>query len=302
MGKDVTEIVFILDRSGSMSGLEADTIGGFNSMMEKQKKEAGEALVSTVLFDDQVEVLHNRKDLMEITPITEKEYYVRGCTALLDAVGRSIRYIGKLHKAMPEGERPEKTLFIITTDGMENASKEYSYDKVKKMVEKKRKKHHWEFLFLGANIDAVQVAGRFGVAANRAARFENDAMGAELNYQVMSGLVSCARSAGSAMAMLDAFEEDDMISDIESDYEEFQEALKSTEKEASISGAERDAIRKMMPDLSDREKNVAKIVFGLDGNTQVSYEKAEKILGISIGRIRQISSRLRRKAAKYMES
>ena len=155
MKKGLTEIVFILDRSGSMCGLEADTIGGYNSMIEKQKKEDGEALVSTVLFDDRSEVLHDRVPLSKIEPITAKEYYVRGSTALLDAVGGAIRHIGNIHKYAREEDVPEKTLFIITTDGMENSSREFTYEKVKKMVEKKKAKNHWEFIFLGANIKTL---------------------------------------------------------------------------------------------------------------------------------------------------
>ena len=201
MRKDLTEVVFILDRSGSMSGLESDTIGGYNSMLEKQKKEEGEAIFSTVLFDDYSTVLHDRKAINDVNPITEKEYYVRGCTALLDAVGGAIHHIGKVQKALPEEDRPAKTLFIITTDGMENASQKYTYEKVKKMVEKKKAKKGWEFIFLGANIDAIDVASRFGVAANRAVRYENDADGAALNYGVMTQLVSAARKAVSPKAM-----------------------------------------------------------------------------------------------------
>ena len=219
MRKGLTEIVFILDRSGSMSGLEKDTIGGYNSMIEKQKKEEGDAIVSTILFDDKVEVLHDRKDLTDVKPITDKEYYVRGCTALLDAVGSTIHRIGKLNKELPEEDRPEKTLFIITTDGMENASKEYSYDKVKKMVEKKKEKNHWEFIFLGANIDAVEVAGRFGVAANRAVRYECDAVGTALNFKVMSKMMSKARACKSAAMMEEAFDDADILSEIKEDYE-----------------------------------------------------------------------------------
>ena len=150
MKKNLSEIVFILDRSGSMEGLEADTIGGFNSMMKKQKEEPGEALVSTVLFDDVCEVIHDRVPLAEVEKLTEKEYFVRGCTALLDAVGGAIHHIGNIHKYAREEDRPEKTLFIITTDGMENASHSYTYAKVKKMVERQKEKYGWEFLFLGA--------------------------------------------------------------------------------------------------------------------------------------------------------
>ncbi|MBO6133899.1 MAG: VWA domain-containing protein [Lachnospiraceae bacterium] len=218
MKKGLTEIVFILDRSGSMGGLEADTIGGYNSMIKKQKAEAGEAIISTVLFDDRTEILHDRKNLDEVESITEKEYYVRGCTALLDAVGGSIHHISHVQKVMPEEERPEKTLFIITTDGMENASKKYSYYKVKKMVEKKKRKSHWEFVFLGANIDAVEVAGRFGVSANRAVRYECDSEGTALNFSVMSKMVSCARACKSAAEMEEAFDADQLLSPIQEDY------------------------------------------------------------------------------------
>ncbi len=218
MKKGLTEIVFILDRSGSMSGLEADTIGGYNSMLEKQKGEPGEAIISTVLFDDRTEVLHDRLQIGEVKKITDKEYYVRGCTALLDAVGGAIRHIGRVQKEMPEDERPEKTLFIITTDGMENASQQYTYDKVKKMVEKKKSKKHWEFIFLGANIDAVQVAGRFGVSANRAVTYECDHAGTALNFKVMNKLVGCARACKSAAHMHEAFDSDEMLAPIQEDY------------------------------------------------------------------------------------
>ena len=163
MKKALTEIVFILDRSGSMSGLESDTIGGFNALISKQKKEDGQALVSTVLFDDRSEVLHDRVPLERIEKMTDKDYYVRGCTALLDAIGGAIHHIGNVHKYAREEDRPERTLFIITTDGMENASKRYTYDKVKQMVERQKSKYGWEFIFLGAKIDALDVAGRFGI-------------------------------------------------------------------------------------------------------------------------------------------
>ena len=215
----LTEIVFILDRSGSMEGLEADTIGGFNSMMKKQKEEQGEALVSTVLFDDVCEVIHDRVPMDEVKKLTEKEYFVRGCTALLDAVGGAIHHIGNIHKYVREEDRPEKTLFIITTDGMENSSREYSYDKVKKMVEKRKEKDHWEFIFMGANIDAVSVANKFGVDRSRAVRYECDGAGTALNYKVMSKMVSCARACGSAAEMEAAFDSDEMLSDIRKDYE-----------------------------------------------------------------------------------
>ena len=190
MRKGLTEVVFILDRSGSMSGLEADTIGGFNSMIAKQKKEEGEAYISTVLFDDQTEVLYDRVPIQRVEPMNDNQYYVRGCTALLDALGGAIHHIGNVHKYAREEDRPEKTLFIITTDGMENASHKYSYDKVKKMVERQKKEYGWEFLFLGANIDAIEVAGRFGIAANRAINYKCDSKGTQLNYEGLSRTVS----------------------------------------------------------------------------------------------------------------
>ena len=218
MKKGLTEIVFILDRSGSMSGLESDTIGGYNSMIEKQKKEEGEALISTVLFDGQTDVLHDRVPLDRISPITEKEYYVRGSTALLDAVGGAIRHIGNVHKYAREEDVPEKTLFIITTDGMENSSRQYSYDKVKKMIEKQKEKYHWEFIFLGANIDAVGVADRFGVDRQHAVRYECDSAGTALNFQVMNKMVSCARGAKSARAMNEAFCSEEMLDEVREDY------------------------------------------------------------------------------------
>lgn len=197
MRKGLTEVVFILDRSGSMAGLEADTIGGFNSLIEKQKKEDGEAIVSTVLFDDQNEVLYDRVDVKKVEPMNDKQYYVRGCTALLDAIGGAIHHIGNVHKYARPEDVPEKTLFIITTDGMENASQKYKYDKVKKMVEKQQKKHGWEFLFLGANIDAIEVAGRFGIGASRAINYESDSVGTKLNYQVLGNTISAIRKAKS---------------------------------------------------------------------------------------------------------
>ncbi|MCR4766548.1 MAG: hypothetical protein K5875_01125 [Saccharofermentans sp.] len=219
MKKGLTEIVFILDRSGSMGGLENDTIGGYNSMIEKQKTEEGEVIISTVLFDHETEVLHDRVPLDKIRPITEKEYFVRGSTALLDAVGGAIHHIGNVHKYARSEDVPEKTLFIITTDGMENSSTRYNYDRVKKMVERQKEKYHWEFIFLGANIDAVEVAGRFGVDKSRAVTYECDSAGTKLNYQVMGRMVSCARVAKSAMAMEEAFNRDEMLSDIRKDYE-----------------------------------------------------------------------------------
>ena len=183
MKKNLTELVFILDRSGSMAGLEADTIGGFNAMTQKQRKEPGEALVSTVLFDNETEVIHDRIPLDRVPRLTEKEYYVRGCTALLDAVGGAIHHIGNVHKYAREEDRPEKTLFVITTDGMENASRRYTYDKVKAMIERQRETYGWEFLFLGANIDAAREAARFGIRADCAADYHADSIGTEAVYE-----------------------------------------------------------------------------------------------------------------------
>ncbi len=180
---NITEMVFILDRSGSMGGLESDTIGGYNSMLEKQKAVEGTIKVTTVLFDDKVEKLYDNAALEEVKPMTEKEYYVRGCTALLDAVGSTVNSIRKRHK---KTERPEKTLVVITTDGLENASCEYDYASVKKLIEKMKEKHNWEFLFLGANIDAAAEAGKLGIAGNRSVKFKSDKAGTKLNYDVLS--------------------------------------------------------------------------------------------------------------------
>ncbi|MGF0032154.1 vWA domain-containing protein [Bariatricus sp. SGI.154] len=219
MRKGLTELVFILDRSGSMSGLEADTIGGFNSLVGKQKKEDGEALISAVLFDDQTEVLYDRVSLNRIEPMNDKQYYVRGCTALLDALGGAIHHIGNVHKYAREEDRPEKTIFIITTDGMENASRRYTYEKVKNLVERQRNKYGWEFLFLGANMDAISVAGRFGVQANRAVNYECDSEGTQLNYEVLSKAVSRVRACAAPTAAM-AFDEcEDWADEINADYQ-----------------------------------------------------------------------------------
>ena len=191
----MTELVFILDRSGSMSGLESDTIGGFNSMIAKQKRQSGEALVSTVLFDNESVIIHDRLPLEKVPPMTEKEYFTRGCTALLDAVGGAIRHIGNIHKYARKEDVPEKTMFIITTDGYENASRRYDYDTVRRMIEHEKEKYGWEFLFLGANIDAVKEAARFGIDADRAVNYKCDKVGTELNYEVMSEAICCVRAA-----------------------------------------------------------------------------------------------------------
>ncbi len=193
MKRDWTELVFILDRSGSMQGLESDTIGGFNAMLEKHKKQPGEAFVSTVLFDDETQVLHDRLRLNKVKPITEKDYYVRGCTALLDAVGGAIHHIGNIHKYARPEDVPAHTLFVITTDGMENASRRYAARQVKEMIRRQKEKYGWEFLFLGANIDAVETAGRLGICPDRAVNYHSDSTGTRLNYQVVGQAVAAVR-------------------------------------------------------------------------------------------------------------
>ena len=194
MKKNLTELVFILDRSGSMAGLEKDTIGGFNAMIEKQKREPGEAIVSTVLFDNETEVIHDRVDLGQIEPLTDRDYYVRGCTALLDAVGGAIHHIGNVHKYAREEDRPEKTLIVITTDGMENASRKYSYDRLKAMIERQKEKYGWEFIFLGANIDAAREAARFGISEDHAANYHADSRGTAVIYEAVSEAVCNVRA------------------------------------------------------------------------------------------------------------
>ena len=193
MKKGLTELVFILDRSGSMRGLENDTIGGYNGFIEKQKSEDGDAILSTVLFDDKFEVIHDRVDIKSATSLTDKEYFVRGSTALLDAIGRSVDAIGRRLEATTESDRPAKVLFVITTDGMENASREYSAKRIKEMIQHQTDKYGWEFLFLGANIDAVGVAQDIGIRAERAVRYNNDSIGVNMNYCVMSEAVSSYR-------------------------------------------------------------------------------------------------------------
>ena len=199
MKKNLTELVFILDRSGSMAGLEKDTIGGFNAMIEKQKAEAGGAYISTVLFDNYSEVIHDRVALNAVPKLTEKEYYVRGCTALLDAVGGAIHHIGNVHKYAREEDRPEHTLFVITTDGMENASHEYTAAQIKQKIERQKSKYGWEFLLLGANIDAVETAKHFGIGQDRAVSYKSDSVGTQLNYEVISDAVTCMRAPSAAL-------------------------------------------------------------------------------------------------------
>lgn len=194
MKNNVTELVFILDRSGSMAGLEADTIGGFNAMIEKQKKQSGECYVSTVLFDNVSEVLHDRVKLSEIKPMTDKDYTVRGSTALIDALGEAIRHIGNIHKYARPEDVPENTMFVITTDGIENASRKYTSDVVKAMIERQKEKYGWEFLFIGANIDAVETASRYGIGADRAVNYYADAKGTGVVYDAVSSAVCQMRA------------------------------------------------------------------------------------------------------------
>ena len=213
MNTNATELVFILDRSGSMGGLESDTIGGFNSMLSKQQAEPGECRITTVLFDHAYEVLHDRIDIGAVKPITENEYFVRGNTALLDAVGRTINKIGGVQKNTANDYRAGKVLFVITTDGMENASREFSYSMIKSLIERQKSKYGWEFIFLGANIDAVDVADRFGIAGNRAQNFRNDSEGIALNYSVVSRAAASFRAAPKAAGLAD-----DWSAEIEADY------------------------------------------------------------------------------------
>jgi len=194
MKTNITELVFILDKSGSMAGLESDTIGGYNALLGKQQKEPGEAVVTTILFDDGYEILHDRINIRGIRPITEKEYFVGGCTALLDAVGKTIHKIGNAQKHTSEELRADKVMFVITTDGMENASREYSYAKIKEMIERQQKRYGWEFIFLGANIDALSMAEKVGINPDRAANYNADGEGTRLNYEAVSFAVSEMRS------------------------------------------------------------------------------------------------------------
>lgn len=197
MKKDLTELVFILDRSGSMSGLESDTIGGYNGLLDKQRNEVGEAVITTVLFDDKYELLHDRINVKGVAPITNKDYFVRGMTALLDAVGKTIVKIESAQAHTTEDERPEKTLVVITTDGMENASREFTKNKVKEMVERMQKNHGWEFIFLGANIDSVKTAGGIGIRADRTANYHADSIGTAQNFCTVSAVASNLRASRS---------------------------------------------------------------------------------------------------------
>ena len=193
----LTELVFILDRSGSMSGLEGDTVGGFNAMIEKQKRGGGECLVSTLLFDHEQVVLHDRIPLSEVAPLTEEDYVTRGSTALFDAVGSAIHHIGTIHKYARPEDVPKHTMFIITTDGMENASQQYSSEQVKRMIERQKEKYGWEFLFIGANIDAVETAKRYGINEDRAVNYNADAEGTGILYESVACAVSNVRKCAS---------------------------------------------------------------------------------------------------------
>ena len=196
MKKGLTEMVFILDRSGSMHGLESDTIGGFNSMLDKQKSEEGEAYVTTVLFDDTCETIHDRLPVLNVPQMTAKQYEVRGCTALLDAIGSTVNHVMNIHKYAREEDVPEHTMVVIMTDGMENASRNYSYDDVKKLISAQEKEKGWHFVFMGANIDAVETGSMIGVKASRAVNFANDSRGQRLNYEAISCMASDVRHLG----------------------------------------------------------------------------------------------------------
>ena len=193
MNGNLTEIVFVLDRSGSMSGLEKDTIGGYNSMLARQKAEEGEAVVSTVLFDHECQVIHDRVPISRVEPLTQKQYYTRGSTALLDALGGAIHHIGNVHKYARDEDRPGKTIFVITTDGLENASRNYSAERVRSMVKRQQEKYGWEFLFLGANMDTLSVAEDYGIAPNRSVRYECDEKGIKLNFDAISSVLCSVR-------------------------------------------------------------------------------------------------------------
>ncbi|MCD7743828.1 MAG: VWA domain-containing protein [Lachnospiraceae bacterium] len=196
MKKNLTELVFILDKSGSMAGLESDTIGGYNAMLQKQKAIDGECVITTVLFDNRYELLHDRIDIRAVKPITDREYCVGGSTALLDAIGKTIHKIGMAQKNTSEDYRAEKVMFVIITDGQENASREYSLQTVRHQIERQKERYGWEFIFLGANMDAVTTAGQFGISANRAADYVPDGEGTELNFRVMSEAVASFRACG----------------------------------------------------------------------------------------------------------
>ena len=217
MNNNLTELIFILDRSGSMGGLETDTIGGFNGLIRKQKKEEGEAVVTTVLFNHTSEVIHDRLPIGEVPEMTEKDYFVAGCTALLDAVGETVERVNLIQKHLREEDRPSKTMMIITTDGFENASKRYTHHDVKALIES-QKTRGWEFVFLGANIDAAEEAGRIGIAPSRAVNYVNDAEGTALNFKVLNKAVGAVRKSRNAKAMAAVFEDEECFDEIRADY------------------------------------------------------------------------------------
>lgn len=210
MKNNITELVFILDRSGSMSGLESDTIGGFNSMIKKQKKLEGDCYVSTVLFDNESKVLHDRVKLRDVPEMTDNDYTVGGCTALIDAIGGAIHHIGNIHKYARAEDVPEHTMFVITTDGQENASHRYTSEQVKKMIERQKEKYGWEFLFIGANIDAVETAARYGISRDRAVNYNADGEGTHILYDSVTKAVFNVRSSAPLKA--------DWSKDIDADY------------------------------------------------------------------------------------
>ena len=199
MKNNITELVFILDRSGSMSGLESDTVGGFNAMINKQKKEDGAAYVTTVLFDTRFDRIHDRLRLEDVPALTEKDYVPGGCTALLDAIGDTVRHIAQIHKYARAEDVPEKTVVVITTDGLENASRLYRLDEIKKLIEHEQEKYGWEFLFLGANIDAIETARGIGISADRATNFMADTRGIDLGFEAVTNAIHSAR-CGAPMA------------------------------------------------------------------------------------------------------
>ena len=210
MKNNITELVFILDRSGSMAGLENDTIGGFNSMIEKQKKQDSACYVSTVLFDNESEVIHDRVKLHDIPLMTDRDYTVRGCTALIDAIGGAIHHIGNIHKYARSEDVPEHTMFVITTDGQENASHRYTSEQVKKMIERQKEKYGWEFLFIGANIDAIETAARYGISKDRAVNYKADEKGTHILYESVAKAVCNVRASAPLSA--------DWSEDINADY------------------------------------------------------------------------------------
>jgi uncharacterized protein YegL len=266
MKKGLTELIFILDRSGSMSGLEQDTIGGYNSLLSKQKNEPGDANITTVLFDDKYELLHDRIDLKKIEPITDSEYFVRGTTALLDAIGRTIDKIKNTQKQLSEKARAQNVMFVITTDGMENASKEYRFDKIKVMIEEQKEKHGWEFLFIGANIDAIETAGKFGISPNHAVNYCHDARGTELKYRAIEKAVSQVRRSKSLSA--------DWKEELENDNKKRGAIMNSVVRKKKKTLFSR-IIRKIESELTPKEEKLISPYIPLDGNYDNDYDATD---------------------------